>query len=60
MKLPRYECNRCGYKWVPRSEKVPMACANPKCRSPYWNKIRERKVKQVDKNSEDKKLPQSS
>ena len=35
--LPEYRCKRCGYKWVPRTDK-PLTC--PKCRSPYWYKER--------------------
>lgn len=30
-----YEC-RCGHKWTPRKDSVPVVC--PKCKSPYWNK----------------------
>ena len=33
-------CLRCGYIWVNRGEKQPVACANKKCRSKYWNKPR--------------------
>ena len=36
----KVECNRCHYKWYPRTNKIPNNCANPKCRSPYWNKER--------------------
>ena len=35
-------CNRCNHKWVPRSENIPKVC--PKCKSPYWNKKRVRKL----------------
>jgi hypothetical protein len=37
------ECNRCGWKWVPRYEGEPKKCAG--CNSPYWNKERVRPVK---------------
>lgn len=37
------KCNRCGHEWPQRGKEAPKSCANPKCRSPYWN--RERKVK---------------
>lgn len=46
MVLPKREeiikqtCLRCGYKWFPKSEKLPKTCPNPKCKSPYWNKPR--------------------
>jgi hypothetical protein len=32
------KCNRCENIWY--SQKIPKTCANVKCRSPYWNKIR--------------------
>ena len=34
-----HECNRCDLKWISKTEK-PGTCANQKCRSPYWNKVR--------------------
>lgn len=37
-KLPRYNCKRCGHKWVPRLNGHPTVC--PKCKSPYWDKKR--------------------
>ena len=36
-----HSCNRCGYDWLSKT-KSPGTCANQKCRSPYWNKIRVR------------------
>jgi len=31
------KCLKCGYQW--ESVKIhPTRCANPKCRSPYWDK----------------------
>lgn len=39
-----YRCERCGHEWVPRSEgEEPRVC--PKCKSPYWNRPRQRKSK---------------
>jgi len=38
-----YECARCGHRWVPRSEAHPTIC--PKCKSPYWDRPREKKGK---------------
>jgi predicted nucleic acid-binding Zn-ribbon protein len=35
-------CKRCGHIWKPRKEKLPKAC--PKCRNPYWNKIKQDKL----------------
>ncbi len=40
MTLLRWQCNRCGHEWVPRTEGVPARC--PKCKTPYWNKARVR------------------
>ncbi len=33
-----WECLRCGHKWVGRTKSEPKRC--PKCKSPYWNKLR--------------------
>lgn len=35
IKLPTFKCLRCGYEWIPRTQK-PKYC--PACNSPYWNK----------------------
>ena len=43
--LDELKCLRCGHKWKPRSENKPTVCPNPKCKSPYWNKPRTRKIK---------------
>src|SRR5579871_2613503 len=32
------QCSRCGHQWVSLTESLPRRCANPKCRSPYWEK----------------------
>ena len=40
-----HKCTRCGYEW--KSYKIPKTCANPKCKSPYWNK--ERQILKRDK-----------
>ena len=39
-------CNRCGYEWMSSAE-IPNNCA--KCRSPFWNKPRERATKERNK-----------
>lgn len=36
VKLPKFQCLRCGHQWSPRSEEVPVRCAF--CKSPYWQK----------------------
>ena len=39
-----FKCERCGHEWIPNDIKVePTVC--PKCKSPYWNKPRKRKIK---------------
>lgn len=35
IKLPSFECKRCGHTWHPRSSKPPRVC--PKCKSSRWN-----------------------
>ena len=32
----KFACLRCGHKWNPRGEEVPLRCAY--CKSPYWSK----------------------
>jgi len=34
-----YICNRCGHKWQRRKKVEPVCC--PKCKSPYWNEVKE-------------------
>jgi DNA-directed RNA polymerase subunit RPC12/RpoP len=41
------KCGRCGYEWLRRKER-PKQC--PDCKSPYWDKPRER-AKRVVKAS---------
>jgi len=36
----RLLCLKCGYDWTSNNNH-PTRCANPKCRSPYWDKGRE-------------------
>jgi hypothetical protein len=35
VELRKLHCHRCGYKWVPRVEKIRVC---PKCKSPWWDK----------------------
>lgn len=35
MKIPVYECQKCGNKWVPRTDKKPKAC--PQCNCRKWD-----------------------
>ena len=34
-RIPKLNCLRCGYNWVPRSASLPKMC--PKCHSRLWN-----------------------
>jgi len=36
------KCNRCNHSWYSRTPNNPKVC--PKCKSPYWNKKRIRKL----------------
>jgi predicted Zn-ribbon and HTH transcriptional regulator len=38
----RYTCKVCGHEWYPRGPGKPLRCS--KCKSPYWNKPRDKKV----------------
>ena len=40
--LDGYRCERCGYQWVPRTARKPTLCASPKCKSPYWDRPRQK------------------
>lgn len=42
IQLPKLKCLRCGYEWTPRTGDVRL-CANPKCRSAFWDKPKEEK-----------------
>ena len=42
LELNFHNCNRCNHKWIGTLAE-PKTCANPKCRTPYWNKPRIRK-----------------
>jgi len=36
-----HKCHRCGHEWRPKDiDVVPVACPNPKCHSPYWDRPR--------------------
>lgn len=47
MVIQKKVCLRCGHEWFPRTPNEPRVC--PKCKSPYWNKPRTRKV--TEKNN---------
>lgn len=40
----KLKCYRCDHVWYPTGPNLPKVCPNPKCKSPYWNRPRTRKV----------------
>lgn len=40
--IEKQTCLRCGNQFYPSSDELPKTCPNPKCRSPYWNKPRQK------------------
>jgi Zn finger protein HypA/HybF involved in hydrogenase expression len=41
IKIYECGCERCGHKWITRSEDIPKVC--PNCKSPYWDIPRKKK-----------------
>jgi len=33
-------CERCGHMWTSVGDELPLRCAGPQCKSPYWNRPR--------------------
>lgn len=50
IQLAGYRCARCGHEWVARSARKPTMC--PRCKSPYWDRERERESKPAPKKVE--------
>jgi len=38
--ITKLDCKRCGHKWIPKKKEVRIC---PKCKSPYWDKERQKK-----------------
>ncbi len=36
-----FKCERCRHEWIPRKKEYPIIC--PKCKSPYWDRLRKKK-----------------
>lgn len=34
VKLPEFHCLRCGHKWFPRKQEVPLRCS--RCKSAFY------------------------
>jgi len=43
IKVLKCTCERCGHKWITRTEETPKVC--PKCKSPYWDVPRKKSKK---------------
>ncbi len=41
------QCHRCSHKWYPKTPNRPKVCPNPKCKSPYWDRPRQKKGKRI-------------
>lgn len=40
--IDKQKCKRCGWEWIPRSERKPRQC--PGCKTALWDRARMRKV----------------
>ncbi len=38
IKVKGYRCERCEHEWSPRKKEAPIPVVCPSCKSPYWNK----------------------
>jgi len=45
IKIKGYKCERCEHEWPPRKKEAQTPIVCPKCKSPYWNKPKEKKSK---------------
>lgn len=43
------KCERCGYEWVSKTDKMPKTCSS--CKTPYWQKPISEYWKQVRKKN---------
>ena len=53
IEINQLTCERCKYKWYPRSPEVVIC---PKCKSPYWDKKKVRITKTVNVNKGGKQV----
>ena len=50
--LPGWQCERCGHVWVSRQDATEEPRVCPKCKSPYWDKPRQKPKKTDDSKKE--------
>lgn len=51
MTIHIHHCLRCGHEWPSKLEK-PLRCANPRCKSPYWDRPRRNEAQGRQKESD--------
>lgn len=44
-----WKCSRCKHEWKSRVA-IPLRCAG--CKTPYWNRARQKEIKNVDDKRE--------
>ena len=49
--LMGWRCERCGHKWIPKSDIPPKTCSL--CKSPYWDRPRRVKRRPVKGGGKD-------
>jgi hypothetical protein len=37
---PGYRCERCSHEWPARYKDAALPTVCPKCKNPYWNKLK--------------------
>lgn len=46
-----HNCLRCKHEWASKMERLPKVC--PKCKSPYWNRVKTKFNKKDVNTNED-------
>lgn len=54
IKLQILQCQRCGYKWIPR--RISQQC--PRCKSYYWNEDKDFDRRKKEYKGEEVKIPE--
>lgn len=55
VQVKEFVCERCTHKWIPSSQTKPRVC--PKCKSPYWDKVKKPAVCKPSSNPVKKSAP---